>query len=486
MTVKRHFERYSRLLFGRSRRLAVTARSVRACPRIEAVEESHLLSSLGGVVNHDSDAAARLLSGTSSQSPVERAVIDLTRGGSGDTSEPGTKSGTSFIGDFDGQTDLITLNPNSNVLTIISGYNGPNPVITRMPSGGVDPELAFMFRTDNGFDNLAVGNTGNGVLAVFEGTANGLVLQSRMAMRELRHASSLEFLGTSADSLWFYVVPKSNVGGVAEALSLGDSGFLSNHLTTGTLPSSSGVAQLVPLQENSLALIGTLLPMSSNTSPAAAPSSAGDVVVAPSVPTSTTAGSFGQPLPGQGIRFAAAGVSSEAPVLAGNAPVNVPNPNTDGWQHYMLGTKGALDQFDREHPDLSKGGSHDAPLTDLGNRRNAGGSTDSAVSALRQSPLATPSQNASAIAAASVTAATLDQVIDQLGCHDLLAERRSSPNEETMAERGSSSRLAEARSQLSACLVITTVGAGCLHLGAERRRRKASGREIEQERRPTT
>ena len=482
MTVKSPFQQCTPLFFGRGRRAAATLRSVRACPRIETVEERTLLSSVGGVVNHDSDAAARLLFGTGSQSPVERAVIDLTRGGSGDTPESGNQSGTSFIGDFDGQTDLITVNANSNALTMISGYDGSNPVTTTIPSGGVNPELAFTFHTDNGFDNLAVGNTGNGVLAIFQGTANGLVLQCTLTMRELRHASALEFLAASPDSLWFYVVPKNDVDGVVEALNLTTSGFASNHLTAGTQSSSSGVAQLVPLQESSLALIGTLLPLSTNSSPAAAPSSPGDVVETPSVPASTTAGSFGQPLLGQGIRFPATGRSSEAPTLAGNPPAAMQNPGTDGWQHYMLGTKGALDQFDREHPDLSKVGSHDAAITDLGNRRDAGGPAESAVSILRQSPTVNPSQTANA----NVTAATVDQVIDELGRHDLLAERRSGPNEETAAERGSFSAFAEARSQLSACLVITTVGAGCLHLGAERRRRRASGRKIEAQRRQTT
>ena len=486
MTVKSPFEKFTHLFFGRGRRAAATVRSVRACPRIETVEERTLLSSLGGMVHYGSDAAASLQSGTSSQSPVAQAVIDLARDGSGNTPASGNQ-GASFVGDFDGQTDLISVNANSNNLTIISGYDGPNPVITTMPSGGVDPELAFTFHTDNGFDNLAVGNTGNGVLAIFAGTPTGLELQSQMAMRELRHASALEFLGASADSLSFYVVPKSNFGGVVEALSLSASGgFFSNHLTTGTgtLPSSSNVAQLVPLQESSLALIGTLLPLSTNSSPAATPSSAGDVVETPSVPASTTAGSFGQPLLGEGIRFPAAGRSSGAPTLVGNSPANVQNPSADGWQHYMLGTKGALDQFDREHPELSIAGSHDAPLADLGNRPNAAGSAESAVSVLRPSPAAIPSQPSSATANAN--AATIDQVIDQLGRHDLLAERRSGPNEGTLADRGSSSGLSEARSQLSACLVITTVGAGCLHFGAERRRRRASGRKIEAQGRQMT
>ena len=102
MTVKWPFERCNLLLFGR-RRAAATARSVRACPRIETVEERTLLSSLGGVVGLDTDASVRLLSGINSQSPVEREVLDLNGGGSASTAASGNESEASFIGDFDGQ-----------------------------------------------------------------------------------------------------------------------------------------------------------------------------------------------------------------------------------------------------------------------------------------------------------------------------------------------------------------------------------------------
>ena len=88
MTVKWPFERYTRLLFGRNRRAGATVRSVRACPRVETVEERTLLSSVGGMATYGSDAAASLLSGTSSQSPVAQAVIDLARDGSGNTRRP--------------------------------------------------------------------------------------------------------------------------------------------------------------------------------------------------------------------------------------------------------------------------------------------------------------------------------------------------------------------------------------------------------------
>ena len=46
---------------------------------------------------------------------------------------------TSFVGNFDGQTDLVTVNAGSNDLTLISGFEGSDPVTTTIASGGVDP-----------------------------------------------------------------------------------------------------------------------------------------------------------------------------------------------------------------------------------------------------------------------------------------------------------------------------------------------------------
>ena len=52
---------------------------------------------------------------------------------------------TSFVGNFDGQTDLVTVNAGSNDLTVISGFEGPDAVFSTIASGGVDPTTAFEF-----------------------------------------------------------------------------------------------------------------------------------------------------------------------------------------------------------------------------------------------------------------------------------------------------------------------------------------------------
>ena len=85
----------------------------------------------------------------------------------------GTDPGPTFVGNFNGQTDLVTVNAGSNDLTLISGFNGPEPVTTTISSGGVDPATAFEFSSETGFDDLVVGNGGDGVLALFEGSSEG-------------------------------------------------------------------------------------------------------------------------------------------------------------------------------------------------------------------------------------------------------------------------------------------------------------------------
>ena len=81
----------------------------------------------------------------------------------------GTDPVDSFVGNFNGQTDLVTVNAGSNDLTLISDFEGSNPVTSTISSGGVDPTTAFAFSSGNGFDDLVVGNSGDGVLALFEG-----------------------------------------------------------------------------------------------------------------------------------------------------------------------------------------------------------------------------------------------------------------------------------------------------------------------------
>ena len=100
---------------------------------------------------------------------------------------------TSFVGNFNGQHDLLSINAGSNDLTLISDFNRPDPVTTTIASGGVDPETAFAFSSEGGFDDLVVGNSGDGELALFEGGESGLDMISTEADPNLPSPTDLAF-----------------------------------------------------------------------------------------------------------------------------------------------------------------------------------------------------------------------------------------------------------------------------------------------------
>jgi hypothetical protein len=430
MTAAWNFKRFTRLFSARNRQAGTIARTVRFRPGFDTIEERTLLSTLAGV----------------HQDPV--------------IGQPGNAPGPSIVADFDGKPDLLTLNAAANDLTLISGYNGPHPVTTTISSDGVDPRFAFKFSAHDGFDDLVVGNAGDGVVALFEGTSKGLVLESSVTVHSLPRATALEFLGVTGDEVRFEVVElrfglgrESHVPGVVDVLSL-VGGNLPNGQPGPNSQTPNGVAQLVPLQESSLALIGTLLPQTVESSAAAAQSYAAELVAAPALETSTASGSLGQSLLGQGIRLATAGAEIQQPVIPGNQPAVPGKPNNAGWQSYMLGTDEALERFDREHPDLSLGGSDAAQGTTPGVAQNEGDPAKAAGSVVSQHALLTASQVAAQDAC--------DHVIDLLRDDDPLVGNRTWWREDTTV-LGSEPRLADGGDRLSACLVLTSVGAGYLY-----------------------
>jgi hypothetical protein len=99
-------------------------------------------------------------------------------------------------------------------------------------------DRAFAFDSGSGFDGLVVANNGNGTLALFEGGEEGLSLMSTASDPELPSPTALVYAGIDGSQVQFYAapVPLEPVESPQPVL-----------------------AQLVPLQESSLALVGTLL-----------------------------------------------------------------------------------------------------------------------------------------------------------------------------------------------------------------------------------
>ena len=116
---------------------------------------------------------------------------------------------------------------------------------------------AFAFSSGSGFDDLVVGNNGDGVLALFEGGADGLSLISTATDPDLPSPTALVFAGLTGGQVQFYAATEGREAAALVALSL--SGASAAPCPRSRPSRRPAVAQLVPLQESSLALVGTLL-----------------------------------------------------------------------------------------------------------------------------------------------------------------------------------------------------------------------------------
>ncbi len=107
----------------------------------------------------------------------------------------GSNPGPVFVGNFDGHSDLVTLNSGSNNLTLISGLGSPDITTGTIPSGGVQPVTGFAFSSGSGSRNLVVGNDEDGVLSLLEGGPDGLFLASTMTERDVPSPTAAGILG---------------------------------------------------------------------------------------------------------------------------------------------------------------------------------------------------------------------------------------------------------------------------------------------------
>src|SRR5262249_13151416 len=124
-------------------------------------------------------------------------------------------------------------------------------------SGGDNPTPAFSAAlTGNGLDSLVVANNGNGNIALLQADEAGLTLPSVLSAPGLPNPSALALSSLSSRQMEFYA---SNAG-ESSALLLGFQLEESGGGSSVSLSSSTGnSAQLVSLNETSLALIGSLL-----------------------------------------------------------------------------------------------------------------------------------------------------------------------------------------------------------------------------------
>ncbi len=284
------------------------------------------------------------------------------------TFQVGDNPGPVLVGNFNGQSDLVTVNAGSNDLTVISNFMSADSVTTAISSGGTDPDTAFSFSAQSGFDDLVVGNGGDGVLALFEGSDKGLTLTSSEINPDLPSPSALVYGGLAGGNVQFYAASAGQEAAALVALSLGGEIAPLSPATPSPTPT---VAQLVPLQESSLALVGTFLITT-------LPSSATEVNLGPAeteVAATVALSNAGPVALGQGAaapsRVEDTGTGSDEPPAQPEPPKAGAEPPAASWQHRVLGTDEALERFDREHPDLFQPRRDEPPETNPSQGRGA-------------------------------------------------------------------------------------------------------------------
>jgi hypothetical protein len=300
--------------------------------------------------------------------------------------------------------------------------------VTTIASGGEDPTTAFAFASSSGFEDLVVGNGGDGVLALFEGGADGLSLTSTTTEPDLPSPTALVFSGLGGGAVQFYAATEGREAAALVALSLGGQ-IAPVTVTALTASPTVAVAQLVPLQESSLALAGTLL-ITALGSPGGAlqpgarepeAEAAAALSLSSAVPVTV-----GQGVLVQGLGGGSGGAAGEPPAKPEDSTAEVSAPSTGpSWPRLILGTEEALERFNRQHPELFPAGREE--------RRETGPSRGSDQSPATNPPAVPPGQS---------TSTGAERRLEAIDC---AIELRDSPEEDALEW----SREAEQRAAMS-------------------------------------
>ena len=98
--------------------------------------------------------------------------------------------------------------------------NADRTTITSRQAGPI-PAAAFSFSSGRGFDNLVVGNGGDGVLALFEGGPDGLTLTSTETEPGLPNPTDLAFLAFTGGQVQFYAATEGSEAATLLTFQLG-------------------------------------------------------------------------------------------------------------------------------------------------------------------------------------------------------------------------------------------------------------------------
>jgi len=253
----------------------------------------------------------------------------------------GTDPGALFVGNFmagSGQ-DLVTVNSGSNNVTLISGLGSASPLVQSISTGGVDPIAAFAVDlTGNGLNSLVVANNGDGNIALLTAGENGLSLSSVLSPSGLPNPSGLALASVSGGNLEFYATTEGEASASLLGFQLeeGGGGALSS---LSSASAAGGSAQLLSLNETSLALVGTLLTLTLDLQTETEQASEGLSAQA----ASAGPGSAGQSLVGPNQ------ATEETEEIADfSTPPAANPPNALSWARYVTGVDQAIEKLRNE------------------------------------------------------------------------------------------------------------------------------------------
>jgi hypothetical protein len=125
-----------------------------------------------------------------------------------------------LVGTFTGGAgqgpQVLTVNPGSNDVTLISDPGGDAPVIQSFPTGGIGPVAALGVNVGGSdLESVVVANSGDGVFSLLGGT-DGLGVEATLSNPEVSQPSALALAAFSGDEVSFY----ATTAGVEAAFAL--------------------------------------------------------------------------------------------------------------------------------------------------------------------------------------------------------------------------------------------------------------------------
>ena len=247
----------------------------------------------------------------------------------------GTTPTALLVGQFTGGSGLgfATVNSGSDNVTVVSGLAAGTTQTQTISSGGLDPTTAFeVGLTGNGLDSLVVANNGNGNIALLQADESGLSLASVLSSPGLPNPSALALASFSNGEMEFYATNEGESSASLLGFQLEEGGGASS---ISLASSTGGGAQLLSLNETSLALVGILLTVTLETQNESEESSEGAAAL---VASSAGPGAAGQSLIGRGRS------SNELDEVEGDPGLQLEKPPfMSTWARFVTGVDQAIE-----------------------------------------------------------------------------------------------------------------------------------------------